>query len=476
VDETPSGAPEEERARLHAARDAVRGDLLATERDLRARGRTADADIFAAHVLLLDDLTKAAGIADGKSAGAALRDAADETAAAFRALDDPYLQQRAVDVEDVARRVLRRLAGKTTMHVAAGIVLAEELTPGDVAALEGAEAIVAARGGVTDHASIIAGGLGIPVVVGVGPGLRNVAEGVVIGVDGETVDPQPDVAAFERKRDEAAQQREAALAAARRPVTYDGRRIEVLANAGSPADARAAVENGADGIGLLRTEFLFLDRATPPDEDEQVAVLTEIAEAMEGRRVIVRTLDAGADKPLPFLPQDPEVNPYLGLRGIRLSLAHPELFATQLSAIKRIAANHPIAVMFPMVATPEELAAARRLLGDVNFPVGVMVEVPALALQAQDFDVDFFSVGTNDLAQYTMAAERGNAKLAPLLGQALPALLELITKVTATGKPVGVCGELAGDPEVAPQLVQTGVSSLSMAPGRVPAVKAALSR
>jgi phosphocarrier protein FPr len=207
-----------------------------------------------------------------------------------------------------------------------------------------------------------------------------------------------------------------------------------------------------------------------------VAAYTEVFRVAAGRRVVVRTHDAGADKPLPFLPQDPEVNPYLGFRGIRLSLAHPELFATQLNAIKRIAANHPIAVMFPMVATPEELAAARRLLGDVNFPVGVMVEVPALALQAQDFDVDFFSVGTNDLAQYTMAAERGNAKLAPLLGQALPALLELITKVTATGKPVGVCGELAGDPEVAPQLVQTGVSSLSMAPGRVPAVKAALSR
>ena len=379
-------------------------------------------------------------------------------------------------MRDVARRVLRQLAGATTAQLAPGIVVADELTPGDVAMLGGASAIVSARGGTTDHASIIAGGLGIPVVVGVGPELLTVAEGQVIGVDGDTVDLAPDPAGFERRRDEAAQQREQALANAQRRVTYKGRELEVLANVGSPADARQAVANGADGIGLLRTEFLFLDRQDPPTEDEQVAVLTEIAEAMEGRRIIVRTLDAGADKPLAFLAQEPEINPYLGQRGIRLSLAHPDLFAVQLRAVARVARDYPISLMFPMVATTDEVRQARQLLGDVDFPVGVMVEVPALALQAADFDVDFFSVGTNDLSQYTMAAERGNPALAPLLQQAIPAVLQLVAAVVATGKPVGICGELAGDPEVALQLAETGVHSLSMAPSRIPAVKAALSR
>jgi phosphoenolpyruvate-protein kinase (PTS system EI component) len=244
------------------------------------------------------------------------------------------------------------------------------------------------------------------------------------------------------------------------------------------------VEQGAEGVGLLRTEFLFLDRATPPTEDEQVEALTAIASALQGRPLIVRTLDAGADKPLPFLPQEPEDNPFLGVRGIRLSLAQPDLFRTQLRAIVRVAERHPIAVMFPMVATLDELLAARALLdevrGDARLEVGVMVEVPALALQAAEIapHADFFSIGTNDLAQYAMAAERGNAALAELLDRAVPAVLALIARVTdaarAHGRWVGVCGELAGDPRAAVLLAGLGVSELSMAASRIPAVKAAL--
>jgi multiphosphoryl transfer protein len=258
----------------------------------------------------------------------------------------------------------------------------------------------------------------------------------------------------------------------------------VFANVGSAAEARLAAGQGAEGIGLLRTEFLFLDRATPPDEEEQVAVLREIAEALDGRPVIVRTLDAGADKPLPFLRQDPEDNPFLGVRGIRLSLAQPELFRTQLRAIVRVAREHPIKVMFPMVATRDELRSARALLDELDPPagleVGVMVEVPALALQAAEIapDVDFFSIGTNDLAQYTMAAERGNAALAGLLDGARAPVLALIASVVAAaeahGRWVGVCGELAGDPDAAVQLAGLGVRELSMAASRIPAVKAAL--
>jgi phosphoenolpyruvate-protein kinase (PTS system EI component) len=268
----------------------------------------------------------------------------------------------------------------------------------------------------------------------------------------------------------------------------DGRRVEVFANVGSPAEARDAVGQGAEGVGLLRTEFLFLDRATPPDEEEQVAVLREIAQALDGRPVVVRTLDAGADKPLPFLRQEPEDNPFLGRRGIRLSLAEPGLLRTQMRAILRVAEEYPLKVMFPMVATLGEVRAARAVLDEAagelgrraELEVGVMVEVPALALQAEQIapEVDFFSIGTNDLAQYTMAAERGNAALAGLLDESLSPVLALIASVTAAarahGRWVGVCGELAGEPEAAVVLAGLGVRELSMAASRIPAVKASL--
>ncbi|MGH3992501.1 MAG: putative PEP-binding protein, partial [Pseudonocardiaceae bacterium] len=283
--------------------------------------------------------------------------------------------------------------------------------------------------------------------------------------------------------------RDAALALAAEPgALRDGRRVEVFANVGTPAEARLAVDQGAEGVGLLRTEFLFLDRATPPGEEEQAEVLRDIARSLDGRPVVVRTLDTGADKPLPFLRQDPEPNPFLGRRGIRLSLSSPDLLRTQLRAILRVAAEHPLKVMFPMVATLEELRAARALLDEARaelasraeLEIGVMVEVPALALQAAQFasEVDFFSIGTNDLAQYVMAADRGNAAMADLLSGSLAPVLALVSAVTAAaaarGRWVGVCGELAGDPAAAVLLAGLGVQELSMAASRIPAVKAAL--
>jgi multiphosphoryl transfer protein len=502
VADSPAGSPADERARLDAAREAVRGDLDAARALLRGRGGAEEAEIFTAHALLLDDaalLDPARRAIDaGGSAGRAWQTAAAETAAAFRALDDPYLRERAVDVEDVARRVLARLAGTQAGAApqAPGIVIADELTPGDAAGLDpqDAWAIATARGGPTGHAAILARALGIPAVAGVGEALLEIAEGTPVVLDGAAgtldVDPGADaVAAAEQRRDAAAAARAAMLERALEPgALRDGRRVEVFANVGSPAEARLVVAQGAEGVGLLRTEFLFLDRATPPDEEEQIAVLREIAQALDGRRVIVRTLDAGADKPLPFLRQAAEDNPFLGRRGIRLSLAEPDLFRTQLRAILRVAAEHPLAVMFPMVSTAAELRAARALLederaalgSDAELEVGVMVEVPALALAAAEIapEVDFFSIGTNDLAQYAMAAERGNAALAPLLDAALPSVLALIANVTAAaaahGRWVGVCGELAGEPEAAVLLAGLGVRELSMAASRIPAVKAAL--
>ena len=400
-------------------------------------------------------------VAQGESAGRAWQAAGQQAAAAFRALDDPVLHERAVDVEDVARRVLARLAGTPAGAAIGGpgIVLAGELTPGEAAGLDPSDAwaIATARGGATAHAAILARALGIPAVVGLGEALAAVTEGTTLVVDGEAgtveVDPGAGVIAAQEaeRRDAAAAEREALLARAAEPGQLaDGRRVEVFANIGSPAEARKAVEQGAEGVGLLRTEFLFLDRAEPPDEDEQVAVLREIATALDGRPLVVRTLDAGADKPLPFLRQEPEDNPFLGRRGIRLSLARPDLFRTQLRAILRVAAEHPLAVMFPMVATLDEVRAARAELdaareelgSSAALEVGVMVEVPGLALQAAEFaaEVDFFSVGTNDLAQYTMAAERGNAALAGLLEDARSPVLALIAAVTAAAsraRPLG---------------------------------------
>ena len=331
-------------------------------------------------------------------------------------------------------------------------------------------------------------------MVGVGDALLRIPDGTPLILDGEAgivdVDPGEEAVAEQKaRREAAAEARSVLLARAAEPgALRGGRRVEVFANVGSPAEARAAVEQGAEGVGLLRTEFLFLDRATPPDEDEQVAVLREVARALDGRPVIVRTLDAGADKPLPFLRQAAEDNPFLGLRGIRLSLAEPALLRTQLRAIVRVAEEHPLKVMFPMVATCQELLAARAALDAARtelgsrapLEVGVMVEVPALALQAAQVapDVDFFSIGTNDLAQYTMAAERGNAALAGLLERSLSPVLALVAQVIAAaeahGRWVGVCGELAGEPEAAVLLAGLGVRELSMAASRIPAVKAAL--
>ena len=501
-EDDPAGSPSEERERLDAARAAAVQELEEMQSSVTSRAGAGAAEIFAAQALLVNDtaITDPAlkSIEAGSSAPLAWQSATAEAAAAFRALDDPYLRERAVDVEDVSARVLAQLGvGSAGAGLEGpGIVLADELTPGEAAGLDPGDAwaIATARGGATAHAAILARALGIPAVVGLGQRLLEIPEATELVLDGEAgvveVDPGEETVSELRARRDAdeATRRELMARAAEPGALGDGHRVEVFANIGGAAEAAPAVEQGAEGVGLLRTEFLFLDRPEPPDEDEQVEVLTEIARAMDGRPVVVRTLDAGADKPLPFLRQEPEDNPFLGQRGIRLSLAEPEFFTTQLRAVLRVAEEHPLKLMFPMVSTLDELRGARELLerarADLNssaeLEVGVMVEVPALALQAAGFapEADFFSVGTNDLAQYTMAAERGNGALAGLLDAALAPVLALIAAVVAAAEEhdrwVGVCGELAGEPEAAVMLAGLGVRELSMAAGRIPAVKAAL--
>jgi phosphocarrier protein FPr len=497
VDDVPAGDPAAERARLDAARAAARADVQEARARIAEQAGEAEAAIFDAHLLLLDDAAlldpARQAIDDGRSAGAAWGASAQAVAGAYRGLDDPYLRERAADVDDVAGRVLRHLAGEAASPgiTEPGIVVARDITPGDAAALDRSlvRGLAVAHGGATSHAAILARALGIPAVVGLGEGILGLADGTPLVLDGQAgtleVEPDADVVAQREAAREAGERRRAeARAHAREPATTtDGHTLEIAANLGSPEEAAEAVELGAEGVGLLRTEFLFLDRDTEPTEEEQRAVYTEIARALDGRPLIVRTLDAGADKPLPFLRQAPEENPFLGVRGIRLGLENPELLRTQLRAILGVAAEYPVRVMFPMVSTLAEYRAARAMIQQLGGPaidVGIMVEVPAVAVAAERFarEVDFFSVGTNDLSQYTMAAERGNGALASLLSGPQPAVLRLIATLTAAaeqhGRWVGVCGELAGDPAAAVLLAGLGVAELSMAPSRIPEVKETL--
>jgi phosphocarrier protein FPr len=493
--------PQRERERLEQGIAAAR---VAIERDrevVAARAGKAEAAIFDAHRMLLDDeaLLEPAqrAIEAGANAERAFYDAAQEVAERYRALDEPLLRERATDVLDVGRRVVGALTGELDRGAAEGIVLAGELTPADAAALDPARVtgIATAHGTATAHAAILARALALPAVVGLGDAILQIPDGMTVLIDGEAgtllLDPPADVQRDAAERRERADQRraDARTRAHELGATRDGTRIEVFANLGSAAEASKAVELGAEGVGLLRTEFLFLDRPELPGEEEQAETLREIATALDGRPLVVRTLDAGADKPLPALPMPPEANPFLGVRGIRLGLAQPEVLATQLRAILRVAADgYPIKVMLPMVATLDEIDRAREALEQarsdtgVDAPIefGIMVEIPAAAVTAERLapHVDFFSLGTNDLTQYTMAAERGDERLAPLLTGTQPAVLRLVKDTVAGadahGRWVGVCGELAGDPAAAVLFAGLGVTELSMAPALVPDVKAAL--
>ncbi|MBV9334444.1 MAG: phosphoenolpyruvate--protein phosphotransferase [Solirubrobacterales bacterium] len=494
--------PARERERLRDAIDAAK-TAIARDRDtVAARAGPAEAAIFDAHLVLLDDDALLEPAQRAIDAGApverAFYDASLEVADRYRALQEPLLRERAADVLDVGRRVVGALTGEagTGLEAARGIVIAGELTPADAAALDPARVtgIATAHGTATAHAAILARAIGLPAVVGIGENVMEIPDGTTLLLDGEAgtlqVDPPEAVlreASDRREREE--QRRAQARERAREPgATRDGTRIEVFANLGSAGEAATAVELGAEGVGLLRTEFLFLERAELPDEEEQAATLREIALALDGRPLVVRTLDAGADKPLPALPMPPEANPFLGVRGIRLTLERGDVLATQLRAILRVAAEHPVKVMLPMVATLHEIEAARAALVrarndtgiDAPLEFGIMVEVPAAALTAAELadHVDFFSLGTNDLTQYTMAAERGDERLAALLTGPQPAVLRLIRETVAGaarhGRWVGVCGELAGDPAAAVLLAGLGVTELSMAPALVPEVKHAL--
>jgi len=528
-------------AALQAALVAVGVDVRRARDSVAGRARGSDATIFDAHLLFLEDEellgpARDGVLGEGKSASCAWAAAVSAAAAAWETLDDPYLRARAADLRSVGDQVLRRLTAAPSGrvpdgpapasdalapdrpgsgaaaggaisapvgadHDAAVIVVAPDLTPAEIAGLDPARvcAVACAFGGPTAHGAILARSLGIPAVVGVGRALLGLADGTLLALDGEagtvTVDP-PAVAlkaAGDRRERRAREEAEAQAQAHRPAVTRDGVLVHVAANVAGPEDVPAAVAAGADGVGLLRTELLFMEADHLPSEDEQEQAYRRAAEGLGGRPLTLRTLDVGADKQLPYLHLEREQNPSLGLRGIRLGLRRPELLSGQLRAALRVAADHPVRIMFPMVATVDEVRLAGDLLDEAraslvaagiavpeHVEVGIMVEVPAVALMVEAFvpHVDFFSIGTNDLAQYVLAAERGNAEVAALADALHPAVLRLIGRTAGAaaegGRGVAVCGEIAGDPLAIPVLLGLGIAELSMAAVRIPAAKQAV--
>ncbi len=498
--------PQSEWETLLAALQKTRSQIRATHDTVARRADRYTAAIFEAHLLFLDDdalrdPARRAIFDERLNAAAAWQHATDRVAAEYRALSDEYLRARAADVIDVGRQVVANLTNvvaSAPIIAEAGIVIASDLTASDTVRLDPALAlgICTALGGPTSHSAILARNFGIPAVVGLGEHILGVAEGDALIVDGNTgqvyLHPGPELAAEYTRRAEAARAAwvTAHAASAAPAITQDGRRIEVAANIGSPDDARAAANAGAEGVGLFRTEFLFLERPTAPGEDEQYTAYRAAAQALGNRPLIIRTLDVGGDKPLPYLDLGAEANPFLGWRAIRVCLARPDFFKAQLRALVRLAAEFPVKVMFPMIATLAEWRAARALLAEARAEVrergqaaperietGIMVEIPSAALRAAQFaaEVDFFSIGTNDLTQYTLAAERGNARVAALADAFHPAVLQLIQTVVDAaheqGKWVGVCGEMAGEPLAVPLLVGLGVDELSMNAPAIPQVK-----
>jgi phosphoenolpyruvate-protein phosphotransferase len=499
------GEVEEELGRFRDAVEVVAKKLSATADRLREGGSEKEAGIFEAHVEMAEDPEFQSEVEERvkglESPEAAAISVGEEFATLFAEMEDEYMAARADDVRDVASQIASELMGNETAGLEAlaepSVVLARNLAPSDTARIPKGMALgfVIAEGSRTSHVSIMARSFGIPAVVGVGAELEDALGAKVVALDGTegyaVADPDEDVISdFEQKQKDAAA--EAALLEEyihAEAHTSDGKRIEVAANIGSAEEAEGAISWGAEGVGLFRTEFLFMKRPDLPTEDEQYEAYRKVAEEFGERPVIIRTIDVGGDKDLPGVDQPEEENPFLGWRGIRMCLDVPELFKPQLRAILRAAPYGKLRIMFPMVVDNVELRAAKEILqecreelrnegaeyGEVE--VGVMVETPAAAIRARDIapEVSFFSIGTNDLVQYTLAADRGNERLTRLQSADHPAVLDLIGQTCEAAREagiwVGVCGESAGEPDMIPKLVELGVAELSMSAPSIPRAK-----
>jgi phosphocarrier protein FPr/phosphocarrier protein len=495
--EEQGGGMAHEGAQLEQARTNVRARLTR----VGATGGVTRREIAAAHVEFLDDpvLNEAAQelIAAGKSAGYAWRAATRRQVQALEALGDPRLRERADDLLDVESHVLLALMGEARpMNLTIpdhAVIVADDLLPSELTALDRRRlvAICLGRGGATSHVAILAAAMDVPMLVGLGTGIHGVTDGamVIVDADAGTLHVAPDTSALDaahaavatRLKNRSAE-RAAALADCR---SLDGTRIEIFANLGSTRDAVAAVANGAEGCGLLRTEFLFIDRDTAPDEREQRDAYQAISTALGARPLVLRLMDVGGDKPLKYLPLPHEENPALGLRGVRTALARPDLLRTQLRAALRVEPFGVVQLLIPMVTDVTEIITVRTIIEDLNaelghrprIKLGAMIETPAAALNASVLlrEVDFLSIGSNDLTQYTLAMDRGHAALAGRTDALHPAVLKLIA-LTANagieaGKTVAVCGGVAADRIAVPVLLGLGIRELSVVPAAIPAIK-----
>ncbi|ARV62823.1 phosphoenolpyruvate--protein phosphotransferase [Nostocales cyanobacterium HT-58-2] len=480
----------------------------------------AEAAIFDAHLLFLEDPVVLEAVhqqifEQHLNAEAAWQAVVDELADNYRTIDDSYVQERVADVVDVGQRVLRlltrfqshiKVSDYNFTHISISkpaILVAPDLSPSDTARLNPTKVlgICTTSGSAISHSAIIARRLGIPAIVGLPPEILQVTENTLIALDGESgrvwIAPEPDIQiALEAKRDAHQFAYQQALVAVSSPaMTRDRKQINVFANIGSLSDVEVALSLGAEGVGLFRTEFLYLERTTPPSEEEQLIVYQSIAQLLEHRPLIIRTLDIGGDKPIPYLNFPHETNPFLGWRGIRFCLDNSDLLKTQLRAILKASLGHQIKIMFPMIATLQEIQAAKAILAEVQaelrqadisfdekMEVGIMIEIPSAVVLAEQLaaEVDFFSLGTNDLSQYVMAADRTHPRVATLVDAMHPAVLRMIQQtVEAAHKAgiwVGLCGELAADPLAVPILLGLGLDEVSLNPQAIPAFKQAIAQ
>jgi len=495
------GSAEQERARFQAALHDAHQQIDTLKAEL---AEPSKAQILSAHLELLEDpelLDGAiAGINAGKSAGFAWRAAYTQQAASLASLDNALLRERANDIRDVGQRVLALLAGVTQAQISVpenSILIAEELTPSDTASLDRSKVLgfCTTTGGATSHVAILARSFGLPAICGIDAAVMGLADGSEVVLDGSkgVLYARPsaeDIANARTRMAQQAERRAQEMAqSGEQAITRDGHRVEVVANVRNAAETRDGVTKGAEGVGLLRSEFLFDDRETAPSEDEQAAEYMAVAEALgRDRTLVIRTLDVGGDKPLPYLPLPKEDNPFLGLRGVRVSLDRPDMFRTQLRAILRAAPLGNLHIMFPMIADVAEFRAARAILNEEmattghTAKVGVMIEVPSAAAMADVLarEADFFSIGTNDLTQYTLAMDRGHPQLAKQADALHPAVLKMIAMTVEGahkhGKWVGVCGGMASDAIAVPVLIGLGVDELSASVPVIPSIKAQVKR
>ncbi|OQX33446.1 MAG: phosphoenolpyruvate--protein phosphotransferase [Oceanospirillales bacterium LUC14_002_19_P2] len=490
---------------LAVAIDTVRQELQALQSRMGTRGEEGLGELFAAQTALLDDpdvlKTTKQGIQAGKTAAFSWKQAVDAQVNQLRSLDNPLLAGRAIDIEDSGFRVLLQISGiqnPATSIPDDAIILADDLAPADVLMLDQGKVkgLCTLQGGATSHAAILAKSLSLPMLVGLGASGRTLINGsqVILDTVQGRLQANPDQATLDACHERIvneSQRREQNRAQAHKPaLTLDGEHVEVLANIGNLNEARNSVAEGGEGVGLLRSEFLFLNRVTEPNEAEQADCYQAIAQALgRDRPLIIRTLDVGGDKPLPYLPIPKEDNPFLGERGIRVGINRPGMLRRQVRAILTAAKHCQLRIMLPMVSSLAEFRAVKTLireeqahLGVSDVSIGIMVEVPSAALLADRFaqEVDFFSIGTNDLTQYTLAIDRGHARLAARADGLDPSVLQLIAMTTEAahrhGKWVGVCGGLAGDEQAVPLLLGLGVDELSVSVPAIADIKAAIRR